>query len=239
MQGERWPPVARIKSIQVGCVFDETQTKSLLDALAKFLPGTLAQHNQFLLGAVQALGFYRRFSIPHQNEMDIRTRQFELLEKAAIEYKKAIAALNRGCWADLHNRYLLDDRKLNPSQDGDAIEKQIEKARAEMVELKKSGDIAGRAANAAAILLAEKPPKLSASRADPAMRTLIKDIAVAYVRVFGERPSAAGAGIFSRALREILNAAQILMPEEKALSTLLAEADLIGKAPKRGRKPRK
>ena len=108
-----------------------------------------------------------------------------------------------------------------------------------MVELKKSGDIAGRAANAAAILLAEKPPKLSASRADPAMRTLIKDIAVAYDRVFGERPSAAGAGIFSRALREILNAAQILMPEEKALSTLLAEADLIGKAPKRGRKPRK
>ncbi|MEK8091765.1 hypothetical protein WOC76_04375 [Methylocystis sp. IM3] len=231
-------PVARVKSVWIGNA-DKNQLGDLLEELQKILPGTKFQHEKFAAGAAQAFQFYEKFALPHQREMEVRARKFERLQKAASEYREAIEGLDGGSWGELSERYFLDTRKFEPSDDNLVVDRQLQKARADIGELKNSGDIAGRAASAAGALLTQKICAVSESRTDPAVRTLVKDIAVAYDRVFGERPSPAKQGIFVRTLRAILQTANVTMPEEKALTTILRDADLIGTPPKRGRKARK
>jgi hypothetical protein len=235
------PPVARIYSFWVDQDgLSDAETANLAGNLSSIVRGTEEQLRLFMIGVRGSINIFVKGSAPRQRDEDLRAHKLERLRNAAQDYAKAVEALDRGCWGDLNVRFFMDLRQADRSEDPKVAGEQLDKARSDVESVIASGAIANAAAQAAEKILKEKTRQVSKSRVPIPERVLIKDVARVFDQVYKEKPSASRGGVFARALRQILDVLKIRNPDEKALSTILADIDweFSGAAPRRGRKPK-
>jgi hypothetical protein len=198
-------------------------TRARVDAQLKdVLPGTADQRRRFLEAAEECIDYYRKLYVPADQEHRGLGARFTRLAAAAREFAAAMAAL--GPEADL-----ITQAQFLTLGAGDPAD--LERRTAEAVDW---AEVTARAADR----LLDRPITPIESKTSPAQAKLIMDLAEAYDRIFGERPSPARLGSFMQAIGEILKACGAPILGESAVKTVLKRAQLSAPPPKRGRKRR-
>lgn len=231
----------RRNSAWIPGALSEERRREVEKSLEKILPGSAEQRRQFLATADEEIDAYRKLhkvGLVDDEKGRLRLRAFA---RTARAFAKAFAALDRYDMSAIRTGLLMMKRRKNRSDNEVEAGAQFRDADTEFAEIACAGRVAPIAADAADAASREggAPRKLGAP-IDAADRGLVKRIADCYARIFGERPSAADEGIFSRALRAIFAGADLkLKLRAKRLEAIInGSAAGTAAAPKRGPKPR-
>ncbi len=208
-----------------------------------YLPGDLRRRLRFLSAVNDEIDVYRKLTKPLVERKEQSRSRLGVLSKAADDFDKAVRALDPADLEAIEIELAMQKRRGSPAGDAEA---QLYEAIAEVNSISVAGEFS-RKISAAAAGAAAKPSAPngrrdgSGSPIDDADRSLIKRIGEIYAAVFGEQPSSAATGVFTRALFKIFAQAGIkTRPKQKRLAAIIDGSPVISKAraPKRGPKPR-
>lgn len=193
----------------------------------RFLHGDAARRERFLEAAGEAVDTYIKLAAPAASDARDRADRLVKLARAARAYAHAL-------------RHVDDD-----TRDLIEIEQHFLTKTADFPPFPfEDGSRAELAARACERLLAKKP-RQKGPVLDRGITSLVRILALAFARLFGERPSAEEAGTFARALNTILEAAAVRDPRtgkavvigRSALARILRQTSFTQPPPRRGRKP--
>lgn len=199
--------------------FSPEQMLQLRSALAGVLPGDEATNDKFIEAIEVQIGGYLQWRSFIEDKLKVWSTQFGRLAKTAREFAAAVSALD-----DSAGQWLEDNDPAG------AIRFETVKATASLA--LETADVAAR---------------LNVTYVGDPASTVVEGIARRYFSLFGEPPSAARGGIFSRVLSAIDETNVLagidktpgvtLNIKEHSLRKILRRA-FPNQAPKPGRKPR-
>ena len=186
---------------------------------------TKERRQAFFEAARNSLISYQDDIVPALLDDDLRPTRLNDLIESGQAFAAAVAKI------DGNTRFLLEQAHIVfARKQGFAPQAAVAKASGAMSELT-SAAVAAKLNATIAGRIKSRPQTRSP------LPTLIEMVAYSYETIFGEKPSAAGEGRFSKALHVILDAEKIEKKfGEKALGAIFKRIDLVAPAPRRGPK---
>jgi len=230
----------RRNSAWTSSALGEERRREVEKSLEQIMPGSADQRRQFLATADEEIDAYRKLHKDGLVDDEKGRLRLQAFARTARTFANAFAALDRYDMSAIRAGLLMMKRRKNRSDDEIEAGVQFRDADTEFAEIASAGRVAPIAAAAAEAVSRKDGARGLGGSIDAADRGLVKRIAESYASIFGERPSAANEGIFSRALKLIFKAAELpLKMQEKRLAALIKSSVASrAAAPKRGPKPK-
>jgi hypothetical protein len=205
---------------------------TLLNKVRQIMPGaTKAQCEEFLHEANHAITLHITDHKPAFERVQRRRDVLKGLATAGLKYQKALKAIDADTGAVLEQDFFNAARK-NGAEGGPALKKAADA----MTDLKKSGAVALAASAIAESLAKQKFGQSPSHFAD----NLFHDLAVAYGRAFGVRPTPLRTGAFVPLIKSVLKNAGIRAKiGEDRLKSIIKSSHLPGVLRRPGRPDKK